>query len=256
MADAAYKTFASTMSWLTRGNLREFASRQVLGITADQLASSNSVQSNQLNTIINQVQARWRRKLPGIQGFGERKETLTWVVGDTRLELPANFAELHPSCNGRITLCDTAGDEDDQLEVVEIGDYESKWRDGSNVYTDRDDPVAYLYGISTNNKRFIEIVPNPTTAVKFNLHFIAHQEVLDNDADYLTAPLEMHEGIQWDCAAMFGKMCGHAEHKSWESKAEKDQESFLTPFADERKRPKRVMSFEEAGGYRAFDRAE
>ena len=81
--------------------------------------------------------------------------------------MPADFFGLHPKANGRITLLDTSGDEDDQLEVITMGAYEGRWADAYNRYTDRDDPVGYLYGVSTGDQRFLEIRPTPTTAIMF-----------------------------------------------------------------------------------------
>jgi hypothetical protein len=243
------------MSKLTRGDLRTFAAQTVLRLTAAQLDSTDSTI---LNTFCNEEQDDWRSEFPGVQGFGERVSEETWNTDNTRHELPAEFFSLHPKANGRITLLDTSGDEDDQLEVITMGAYEQAWQDAYNRYTDRDDPVAYLWGVSTNDKRLIEIRPTPTTAIQFRVRYMAYLEVLDNDADELECPLGMGSGIKWGVASRFAIHKGSPKADDLRAEANRVRKRFESPQVDERHRPGIVLPFdhEVVGGYRAFEHAE
>lgn len=241
------------MSRLTRGDLRDYAAKAVLGQAG---VDVTGIDSALLNTFCNQEQEAWRRQFQGVKGLGERSFSVTWTVGNTRMELPFDFAELAPSQNGRITLCDVDGNKDDQLEVVAVGDYEQAWRDGQNPYTDRSDPIAYLLGTSVNDQRFIEVVPAPTTAIILKGKMIAYLEVLDNDADTLEVPLGMQEGVQWGVTHKLAVQKGDARAASYLASRMAVWASFLDPVSDERKRPGRVLSFAEVGGYSGFNNPE
>lgn len=251
MADASFWTHAAQMSRLTRGNLRTYAAQAVRGLTAAKL---NSTDSAELNRIINQVCEEWRAEYPGLKGYGERQSEETWNTANTRHELPADFAEL--GSNGRITLLDTSGNEDTQLEVITKRAYEEQWWDGTNYYEERVDPIALLWGFSSDGKRFLEIRPTPTTAIQFRVYYIAYLENLDNDNDELEAPLPLHVGIKNDVAADFALYAGSNKEDRLRGKAERVREKLDNPVADERKRPARVLTFEEVGGYTAYENAE
>jgi len=243
------------MSKLTRGDLRTFAAQSVQRMAAAKL---DSVDSTVLNTFCNEEQDDWRSDFPHVQGFGERYSEETWDTTKTRHDLPADWFGLSPKANGRITLLDTSGDENDQLEVITAGAYDQRWQDGYNPYSDRDEPVAFLWGVSSGDQRFLEIRPTPTTAILFALRYMAYLEVLDNDADELECPLGMGAGIKWGVAARFAIHKGSPKAESLRAEANRVRKRFESPQVDERHRPGIVLPFDHqtVGGYRAFEHAE
>jgi hypothetical protein len=244
------------MARRTRGNLRTLAAVGVKGLAA---ADLNATDSAILNRAINDEQEEWRGEFPGIRGFGERiAEDETWTADDTRKELPADFAELHPSMNGRIQLKDTSGNETSQLEVINVGAYTQEWRDGHNRYDDRQEPIAYLFSTSTNGRRILDIRPAPSTAIQYDLVYIAFVENLDNDADELEAPLGMHAGIEAGVAARFALYTGSPMKDEWAQERERVKTQFRDPIRQEKRRQSRFLAFDDpvVGGYRAFEYAE
>lgn len=250
MANPNYWTYTGPVSRTTRGNIRDYVSKGVTGKTA---AALDTTDSAALNRMINQVQNAWRQRYPGIKGFGQRQWTLTWTANDTRAELDANFIGLGEG--GKITLLDTDGNEDTQLQVFTKEAYEQLWHGGSNRYEDRADPIAILWGISSNGQRIIEVIPTPTTAIQLRIYGQAILEVLDNDNDELEAPLEMHPGIENDCAYRFAVYKGNPRGVEFRQIADDTRSLLDNPVQDEGKRPARFLAFDEehTRGYESFE---
>lgn len=255
MVDTAYVVHAAKIARRTRGNIRDFVANAILRLAA---ADVPSAQSTILNRAINDEQEEWRGEFPTIRGMGDRTSDETWDTTKTRHELPTDFAELHPSSQGRILLLDTDGNEDTQLEVITVGAYDQNWRDGHNPYTDRQDPIAFLFGTSTNARRFIEIRPTPTEAIQFRVRYVSFVENLDADADELEAPLGMHGGIEAGVAARFAMYSGSPTNVEWRAEAERVKNQFRDPIRQETRRQGRFLPFDDpvVGGYRSLEHPE
>lgn len=250
MADAAFKTHSGQMARRTRGDMRDMVAKSVTGLTA---ANQGTIASAQLTADIQSALNNWRQRFQGIRGFGRRQWERTWDITQTRHEMPTDFAELGPG--GKITLLDTTGTEDTQLIIITKESYEQAWRDGSNHYEDRRDPVGFFFGESTNSQRFFQIRPTPTTPILFRVYGFAFAEVLDNDADVIEAPLGMHEGIEQEAAGTYGRYKGNPRWQEFAAVAERIALNFEDPAQDEQKLQGRILSFEEAGGYAKYSKA-
>lgn len=253
MADTAYQTHAAQMGRVTRLKLKNLAGKAVLGKT-----SFGTVETEILENIIDMKVLSWVAELPGVRGYSERKATVTFDPAsvDTRVELPADFDSLHPSMGGRIARLDSDGDIEERIEVITVGEYEQEWSEGFNRYEDRDDEVAYLYGLSANDRRFMEIKPVPSASTDYQFRYVGLPEVLDNDADELEAPLQMHEGIMWDVASAFAAALGNEKADDFQVRADRILGRIQDVANEERHRQGRVVHFSERGGYAALQAPE
>jgi hypothetical protein len=208
MADAAYWDHTSTLARWTRALLRKYATKCIGEVVGDVAA----VDSELLNLEINFEVEEWRSALPaGFKGIGERETTLTFdpTAVDTRIELPADFAEF--LSGGRAYLVDSDGDTQDPLEIISKQEWEDRYGDGDNYYDDRDTPLGVLFGLSENGTRFLEIRPTPTETIYIKLPYHARLASLDLDADEIEAPHDTHRGIAYGVAVAYLDMKGFGE---------------------------------------------
>jgi hypothetical protein len=251
MADPAFWPQTSVYARKTLGDIRAFVARQI-GKTHTNIQPNDS---SVLNEMINDEAEEFRLEFPGLRGMGERETTLTWVASDVRQELPENFAEFLPG--GKAVLLSTTGDDDSPLEIIDRAAVEHGFKDGTqSPYDDRTDPVAYVFGTSTNGRRMFYVYPPPSTAVQIRITYTAHLEKLVNNADELEGPKSIHRGIEWGvCEAWFtGKVDTKAQ--MFKEKKKRILALLKSPTNEERGRLPRVRSFEEVGGTTAFEYAE
>jgi len=249
MVDPSLWPHSDQMDRRTLDDMRQFAARTVKGLM---FATLDGNEQQQLDANINQEIEEWRAAFPHVNGFAEREETIDWPDGNTRIELPVDYSELGEGA--RAALLDDTGAEIDLLEIVQKQAWEHDLQYGGRPkYDNRLTPIAFLHGISDNGRRLLEIKPTPTTALKIRLWYHALANKLANPSDALEAPVGMHGGIETGAASRFALFCNTEKWQALRVEAERQKQTFKLPSRTERKRPGRLLSFQEAGGYEAFE---
>lgn len=239
MADVAYWQDTQNLSRWTRGQIRKFAA-EVIGQVASNLTT---VSSELLNLHINAVIEEVRTLMPDrFHGIGERRVTITWTDGNTREELPDNFAEFAPG--GRGSVLDD-GEVLSPLEVIKDEEWRDRIRNGVDPLEYRSQPLAIVFGLSTNGRRFVEIKPQPDAGDQFEIPYLAHLDSLDNDSDQLEAPRNAHRLIAWGVVVEILDMKGFSEPASRYAAKYQRGLRHLGGKVDEVKRSARVQSWLE-----------
>jgi hypothetical protein len=196
MADAAYRSLSDPFTSMTLGEILNFIT-YVNGGVKERLTSK---EREQYVSAVNNVMALWRVK-HRFNGWMEHHTDITWTAGNTREELPLEFAELRPGAV--IHLLNTAGDAIyESIECYTLEEYTKDLEDGTHPIdtNDDDDAVALLHGWSVNDKRFLEIRPTPSGGQIYRVPYYSRIDKVNLDSDTLFCAPEVAIGVMFGAA--------------------------------------------------------
>jgi len=181
---------------LTCGDLLDFISFVCGTETADLTTEERAawVQA------INQQTALWRIRHK-FRLWAVTFEILTWIDGDTQIELADYFGEFR---GNRILKADDDGDYTLPIYVYTEEEYDREFLPTVGTHpldsADAKNAVAYLTSESTNLQQILRISPTPAAGDTFKVPFYARAENVTDNGDTIDAPPEVAVGIQFAAA--------------------------------------------------------
>lgn len=245
MADAVYLAHTTPVGRNTVGEILDYVTL-LIGVSKGDLTTT---ERSVLLDLLNREQEQWRQY--GIHGFGESSADYTWVDGNTRIEVPADFAAIR---GNYIYALDPDGNPADPVGIVDESYFHDQHIDGSSIYDELPLPIARIWRESDNRLRTITIYPSPTAGDKFRLIYFAHAETLVNNGDELEAPVEAMDGIQYGIAQRWAEIKGNGEMVVTMRAGKAEALGRILGPGKEVKKRMRARFFDERGtrGYQAF----
>lgn len=186
--------------------------RYVAKTHGHELEDFSENEENILYDLINAELIEWR-VLTKTRVYGEQKITWTWAgsetydpaSGDTKVEVPEDFAELIEPWGYQLT---SDGLPKDKVWLLEETDFLSAFKDGVSRWTDSDVSVMRMFQESTNRRRLLEFYPAPSDDTAITLAYYALAEKVTSASDTIEAPVALNDGIRYGVAARWAELDG------------------------------------------------